>query len=125
MEQQRYVLALPWVIPITSDATAAAATWTTTPSVAIGPYNFVWTRLAIQTKETNGIWNIMIKDEADSKNFMLSTVRSNLLVPADTHMVDLPRSWVFKGHTTIYVEATNVGSGEDILYMAFHGYLEQ
>ena len=125
MEQQRYVLALPWVIPITSDATEADGTWTTTPSVSIGPYNFVWTRLAIQTTISGGIWSIMIKDEADSKNFMISAIRSNLLVPLDARMVDLPRSWVFKGHSTIYVEATNVGSEEDTLYMAFHGYLEQ
>lgn len=124
MPEERFVLALPWVIPISLENVAAGALSTTVPSENVGPYNFVWTRLAIQTEETGGIFSVMIKDESESKNFMLNATRSNLLVPDDSHMVDLARPWVFKALSTIYVEATNEGAVQDSLYLALHGYLE-
>lgn len=122
--EERQVLAVPWVIPITSATTANGVTWTLQPSQSVGPFNFVWTRLSIQTSVADAIWSIMIKDEAASENFMLAITRSNLLIPDDSHMVDIVRPWVFKAFSTIYVEATNQ-SAEGILYLAFHGYLEK
>ena len=122
--EERQVSAVPWVIPITSASTLSGATWMLTPSQSIGPFNFVWTRLSIQTSVADAIWSIMIKDEASAENFMYAVVRSNLLVPDDSHMVDIVRPYVFKAFSTIYVEATNQ-SADGILYMAFHGYLEK
>lgn len=122
--EERQVLAVPWVIPITSATTALDATWTLQPSQSVGPFNFVWTRLSIQTSVAAAIWSILIKDEAASENFMYTTTRTNLLVPDDSHMVDIVRPWVFKAFSTIYVEGTN-RSAEGILYIAFHGYLEK
>ncbi len=125
MPEQRFVLAVPWTIDLTFSAVAAGATGYISPSTNVGPYNFVWTRLSLETANATGVFTLMLKDEADSKNFMLNAVRTSLLVPRDGYMVDLPRPWVFKAHTTIYAEATNQGGAVDTLYIALHGYLEQ
>lgn len=125
MPEVREVLPVPWVFPITSSAVAAATEWTLSPSQAVGPFNFVWQRISIQTSVSGGIWSIMIKDAGASEQFMYAATRSNLLVPDDSHMVDLVRPWVFKAHTAIEVIATNNGGAEDILYLALHGYLEK
>lgn len=122
MPEIREVLPVVWAIPITSASTAAGAQWSLSPSQAVGPFNFVWTRIAIQV--TN-VWSILIKDEGASEQFMYAAVRSNLLVPDDAKMVDLVRPWTFKAHSAIGVTATNNGAAADILYMALHGYLEK
>ena len=125
MGEQRFVIAVPYVIPVTFAAVAAGVMSNTTPAINVGPYNFVWTRLAIQTANSGGVFSVMIKDVADSKNFMESAVRSNLLVPNDNKMVDIPRPGRFNAFSSIYVEATNNGGSQDSLYIALHGYLEQ
>ena len=125
MPEVREILPVAWVIPITSPSTAAATAWTLAPSQAVGPFNFVWTRISIQTSVADAVWTILIKDEGASEQFMYAAVRSNLLIPDDSHMVDLVRPWVFKAHSAIGVTATNTGAVADILYLALHGYLEK
>lgn len=125
MPEVREVLPVPWTFPITSDATAAGIEWTSAPSQAVGPFNFVWQRISIQTSVDGGIWSIIIRDAGASEQFMYAAIRSNLLVPDDSHMVDLVRPWVFKAHSAIEVIATNNGLAEDTLYLALHGYLEK
>ena len=116
---------VPWVIPISLASVAAAAKSQTSPSTSVGPYNFVFTRLAIATANSGGVFTITIKDESLTEQFMVSGVRSDVLVPADSKMVDLPRPWRFNAHSSIYVEATNNGGSTDSLYLALHGYLEK
>lgn len=125
MPEIREVLPVPWTFPITSDATAVDVEWTLSPAQAVGPFNFVWQRISIQTLVSGGIWSIMIKDVGASEQFMYAAVRSHLLVPDDSHMVDLVRPWVFKAHSAIEIIATNNGDAEDTLYLALHGYLEK
>ena len=125
MSEVREVLPVPWAFPITSASTAAATQWTLSPAQAVGPFNFVWTRISIQTLTSGGIWSILMKDKGASEQFMYAAIRSNLLVPDDSHMVDLVRPWVFKAHSAIGVVATNNGAGADILYIVLHGYLEK
>jgi len=123
--EQRMVLAIPWIIPITLADVADGALGTTVPSTPIGPYNFVWTRIALKVSVANGVFVVMLRDEADSKNFMSVAMRTDLIVPADSLMVDIPRPWVFKAHTTIYLEGTNGSGQQATLWVALHGYLEQ
>lgn len=115
---------VPWIIPI-SLASVASGAKDQTQGISVGPFNFIFTRLAIATENSGGVFTITIKDEAQSEQFMVSGVRSDILVPADSKMVDLPRAWRFNAHSSIYLEATNNGGSTDSLYLALHGYLEK
>ncbi|MHC4397552.1 MAG: hypothetical protein ACYS1A_18065, partial [Planctomycetota bacterium] len=77
MPEERAVLAVPWIIPITLTDIADGALGTTIPSTNVGPYNFVWTRIALNVSVANGVFTMLIKDEADSKNFMSAATRSD------------------------------------------------
>ena len=91
------------------------------PAVLVGSIPFAWEELGAHWNTTNGDWEIKISDNGDNTAFSADKVPLTGLVGDDKQPYVLKHPWIFSGGSSIYVEATNNGSGTDTLYLLFIG----
>jgi hypothetical protein len=87
----------------------------------VGSIAFAWEQLGAHWNTTNGDWQVKISDNGDNTAFSSEKIPLTALVGDDKQPYILPHPWIFSGGSSIYVEATNNGTGTDILYLVFIG----
>lgn len=100
---------------------ATGASVVSSPAVLVGSIPFAWEQLGAHFNESNGDWEIKITDNGDNTSFSSVKVPLIALVGDNKQPYVLDHPWVFSGGSSIYVEATNNGSGTDTLYLLFIG----
>jgi len=97
-----------------------------TENINLGPRDFIWTELSVVTRGTSDDFDLFLRDEGQSRNFMTG------LQHVDGHMGDvnnrsrkLPVPWRFGGNTTLVGNAhNNDAANAGTLIVTLHGYLE-
>lgn len=106
------------VVELTAGTLASVVS---SPAVLVGSIPFAWEELGAHWNTTNGDWEIKISDNGDNTAFSADKVPLTALVGDDKQPYQLRHPWIFSGGSSIYVEATNNGSGTDTLYLLFIG----
>lgn len=92
------------------------------PITMVGSLPFAWEELGAHWNTTDGDWEIKITDNGDATSFSSEKIQLASLVGTDDKQpYVLKHPWIFQGGSSIYVEATNNGSGTDTLYLTFIG----
>lgn len=128
MDEEKHV---PYVIPVTDFNTLAAATTaTTSPSITIGPYPFVWEELVIYSwGDTDDVDIDSIRDQGASINFLQDSVHINALRQGcngtgNNNVWKLSKPYQFQKYSSIQIQVTNNDASLSAkIELAFHGYL--
>lgn len=100
----------------------AGVSVTTMPAKTVGSLPFVWEGLGAKWNSSNGDWDIRIIDNGSDLSFSAEKVSvESLLGGSDKTPWKLDHPHTFAGGSSIMVEATNNGSGEDTLKLTFIG----
>lgn len=100
---------------------ASGASVVSSPAVLVGSIPFAWEELGAHWDTSNGDWDLKITDNGDNTAFSADKVPLIALVGDDKQPYVLKHPWIFSGGSSIYVEATNNGSGTDTLKLLFIG----
>ena len=112
---QQYIIQ----VELTADAGQSTSTM---PAEPIGSYSFVWEALGATWDESNGDWDVRIRDTSPDTAFSPGLVSiQNLIGSADKYPWRLHQPHTFAAGSGIMVEAKNNGSAADTLKLAFIG----
>ncbi len=101
---------------------AAGATERTQPAVNVGSRDFVWTHIGIRASQP---FKIRIRDTGANVVFQNEGFHTETIVGTNNYRpFALPVPWRFTRNTAIEVEAENLGSSADTIYITFIGYLD-
>ena len=115
LPEQQYIIQ----VELTADAGQSTST---VPVVAIGSFPFRWEQLGASWNDTNGDWDVRIRDASKDYAFSPGFVTVSTLVGStDKKPFPLDHPHVFGAGSGIMIEAKNNGSGTDTLKLAFIG----
>lgn len=91
------------------------------PITLVGSLPFRWEELGANWNTTNGDWDVKITDLSNNVAFSSTKIKLISLVGDDKQPYELKHPWIFSAGSSIFVEATNKGTGTDTLYLVFIG----